>query len=229
MATFASPEAVIIPPYVLMPGASISNNESPYTPFDATASGLFNHSIFVGMIHGGNTSLTYGCQARCRQVLDASLGGSGTAPGFAQAAFYLPSLLTPCVRQVNYGSGYAAGVKSLAFDGSGGTAFVVNQTLGLWSVAAIPTSTGLLSSVGSPISGQQPELVWASSSSTPLRLPEPALYPHADNECFGPATCATFPLPRGGKWIVSFDYQDSSGEAILVFAWVIKNQTGAGT
>jgi hypothetical protein len=149
------------------------------------------------------------------EVLVFSGGGPASARGHLAWELWQDSIRNGCLRQINNASGYAAGSRSLAFDGSGGTSWITRQQLCLWGTDTLPNTLGDQSYTA----GYGPEILLSESTSTPLLTATASQFAHADNEYITPGSSVKLSLTPGAIYQVVFDFQAAAaGGPTLVWA-----------
>lgn len=177
--------------------------------------GEFGAYLFIGVGRSGSTALTNGVDVIVRRLLN----NGSSAPKFSSNSIFQARTTTSCGgRAINYGSGYSAGATSFAFDGSGGTAFAVGDTLCFWGVTSVPGSDGLVG----PANGSE-FLRVSKGTSTPVVVDSGCGYAKIDNEVFCQGDAWVVWLPGGSAYELIFDYgDDSAGDRVLCMAYLQK-------
>jgi hypothetical protein len=152
--------------------------------------------LAVGMYATGN--LNAGADVIVRRALnnDATASHAYCAP-YAQ-------FLTRTnygYQKINYASGYAAGVQSIAFSGQAGTAFAHGDFLCITGQTSIPSGSGALTLTNTGF-----EIVRCSAgTSTPLLPDSVTKYPHLNAEYITCADAWGLWLPGGSTYVVLLD------------------------
>lgn len=163
--------------------------------------------LLVAIGTSGTTSMTNGPVVRCVPTLNND-GASRFYSAQAKPEMVIPIAMGQ--RLINYGAGYAAGTTSIAFDGSGGTSFVVGDALFFWGVTSVPGSTGAIS----PANGC--ELLRVSKgTSTQVVVCTPCKYAKIDNEIFSQGYGVVYDLEGGYTWEATVDYGDDAAGDII--------------